>query len=241
MWLANEYQRRSAADPSLTLEEFAIQYAVSADELRSYNPVLALEADRYVALWHGTTSARAEFIMEEGFKPKRAKKSRIFFTQSPSLARSYAVNRAKNEKDYPALIKCSINLGDYNDYEVRQLKGAVVFAFRAECIDSVVVNKVTGLHKQERQRPKKSQKKRENGGEQLTDVAITFNSGCAGIAYWLNSYLKLDGDDKIQMDHEVVVKIKGWLDSEAENGKFGAVPDDEMLDQVGEHLPQYAA
>lgn len=241
VWLANEYQRRSAAEPSLTLEEFAIQYAVSADELRMYNSDMAMEADRYVALWHGTTSARAEAILREGFKPKKAEKSLIFFTQSPSLARSYANNRARNEKDHPAVIKCSINLGRYNDYEVRQLKGAVVFAFKAECIDSVVVNKVTGREKQDRPRPAKPQKKRENGGEELTDVALTFNSGRAGIAYWINSYLKLSGEDRIREDHEAVAKIKGWLDSETENGRFGAVPDDEMLKQIIEHLPHYAA
>jgi hypothetical protein len=241
VWLANEYQRRAAVEPSLTLEEFAIQYAVSADELRMYNSEMAMEGDYYVSVWHGTTRARAEAIMEEGFKPKKAMKSRIFFTQSPSLARSYANNRARNEKDHPAVIKCSINLGDYNDYEVRQLKGAVVFAFKAECIDSVVVSKVIGRAKQDRQRPEKPQKRRENRDEQLTDVAITFNSRRAGIAYWLNCYLKLDGDGEIQADHEAVAKIKGWLDSEAENGRFGAVPDDEMLEQVNEHLPHYAA
>lgn len=237
VWLAKEYRKQANSDPSLTLEDFAIQYAVLPDELRPYDPNLAVEAECSIALWHGTSRARADSIMEEGFKPKKVGKSLIFFTQSSALARSYANNRAKNERDYPALIMCCINLGEYNNYEVRQLQGAVVYAFRTECIASDVVNKVTGPRRKERLRfgkkpPPQRKKKREKASEQLTDVAITFNSGRAGIAYWLNNYLKLTGEDQIQEEHESVGKIKGWLDAETDAGRFGMVPDDEILKQV---------
>jgi len=240
VWLAREYRRQANSDPSLTLEDFAIQYAMSPDELRPYDPNLAIEAEYSIALWHGTTRARADSIMEEGFKPKRVGKSRIFFTQSSALARSYANNRAKNERDYPALIMCCINLGEYNNYEVRQLQGSVVYAFRSECINSDVVNRVTGPRRKERLSLEKPQqqrkKKRKKAGEQLTDVAITFNSGRAGIAYWLNNYLNLTGEDQIQEDHESVRKVKGWLDAESDAGRFGMVPDDEILKQVHKHM-----
>lgn len=237
VWLAREYRRQANSDPSLTLEDFAIQYAVSPDELRPYDPNLAVEAECSIALWHGTSRARAESIMKEGFKPRKVGKSLIFFTQSPALARSYANNRAKSERDCPALIMCCINLSKYNNYEVRQLQGAVVYAFRSECINSDVVNRVTGPKRKERLRfgkkpPPQRKKKREKVSEQLTDVAITFNSGRAGIAYWLNNYLKLGEADRISEDHEVVEKIKQWLDDQVEMDRFGMVPDGEMLKQV---------
>jgi len=239
MWLAREYQRQAKADPSLTLEDFAIKYAISPDELSPYDPNLAVEAECSIALWHGTSRARAESIRKEGFKPKRAGKSLIFFTQSPALARSYAKKRAKGDKDCPALIMCCINLGEYNNYEVRQLGEAVVYAFRSECINSDVINGVTGPKgpKQKERRSLKKplpvrKKKREKVSKQLTDVAMTFNSGRAGIAYWINSCLKLDDANGIHEEHEAVGKIKGWLDDQMESGRFGFVPDDEMLEQV---------
>ncbi len=243
VWLAKEYRKQANSDPSLTLEDFAIQYAVLPDELRPYDPNLAVEAECSIALWHGTSRARADSIMEEGFKPKKVGKSLIFFTQSSALARSYANNRAKNERDYPALIMCCINLGEYNNYEVRQLQGAVVYAFRTECIASDVVNKVTGPRRKERQRLEKQQqrkKKRKKASEQLTDVAIAFNSERAGIAYWINSCLKLDDANKIHEEHEVVGEIKEWFEDQMEAGRFGFVPDDEMMERLGQFLPQYA-
>ena len=89
VWLADEYQRRSESDSSLTLEDFAAQYAVPVDNIRlhKHDPNLDIEKGRCVALWHGTTRTRAESILKEGFKPKRADKSRIYFARSPVLAR----------------------------------------------------------------------------------------------------------------------------------------------------------
>lgn len=236
VWLAKEYLRRLSSESSLTLEDFATQYAVSADELRSYIPELSTEDGHFVALWHGTTRSRAESILKEGFKPKRAEKSQVYFTRSLALAKSYANVRSKNEKDHPAVIMCSINLGHYNDYEVRELRGAAVFVFRAECIASDVVSRVSGLARRSKQRPKKSEKRKDVG---LTSVALTFTSARPSIAYWINSYLDLDNADRVQEEHEVVEKIKRWLDDQTDAGRFGEVPDDEMLEQVQQCLPQY--
>lgn len=235
VWLSNEYQRRSRSEPSLTLEDFAIQYGVSLDRLRSHIPELSIKEGLSIALWHGTTRARAESILEEGFKPKRAKKSRIFFTRSPALARSYANNRSKSERDYPAVIGCRIDLSRYNDYIQTELRGAVVFAFKCDCIASDTVNKVIGLSKHPKQRSKEP-KKRENTSQEFTDVALTFSSGPAGVAYWINSCLELDGDGRVHEDHEAVGKIKQWLDLQVNAGRFGEVPSDEMLEQVRQYL-----
>ena len=81
-------------------------------------------------------------------------------------------------------------------------------------------------------------KRRKAGGE-IGNVALTFNSGPAAIAYWINSYLKSADTGKICEDHEVVGKIKAWLDEQMEQGRFGEVPDSEMLEQVNELLPNY--
>jgi len=71
----------------------------------------------------------------------------------------------------------------------------------------------------------------------LTNVVLTFNSGSAGIAYWINSYLELDDADSIGEDDEAIGKIKEWLDEQMDAGEFGEVPEDEILEQVGRYLP----
>ena len=238
VWLADEYQRRSSSEPSLTLEDFAAQYGVSSDELRFHVPDLSREIDRSIILWHGTTKSRAESILEQGFRVKRAKKKRrIFFAGRPDMPRGIAQRRARNEDDEPAVIMCSIDLSHYSDFERR---GNAVYAFRHECIGSEVIKRVTGLPRQHREKREK-QRKRANpeSSSELVNVAITFNSGPAGIAYWINSCLKLSDADRVYEDHEAVVKIRQWLDDQVEAGRFGEVPSDEIMKQIQEYLPQY--
>ena len=50
LWLAREYQQRLVADPSLTLEDFSAQYAVSAHEIRAHIPELNEGVDQSVVL-----------------------------------------------------------------------------------------------------------------------------------------------------------------------------------------------
>lgn len=231
IWLADEYRRRRDSEPSLTVEEFAEEYGLSANELRAYMPELNEGYKRSVVVWHGTSRSRAESIREEGFKPGKMGKGRTYFTRRPTVARGYARRRAKNESDQPAVIKCSIDLNQYNDY-IRP--SSSVFAFREECIDSQVVRGVSGIERE----PRKKKQKRKNTGVKLTDVAITFNSNRAGIAYWINSCLKLNGQGRIDESHEAVAKIKEWLDAESDAGRFGEVPDEEMLDRVRKYFPE---
>lgn len=241
LWLAQEYQRRSKSDPSLTLEDFAAQYAVPVDNIRIHNlhdPSLDIEEGHCVALWHGTSRTRAESILKNGFKPKKADKSRIYFARSPVLARWYANHRARNEKDHPAVISCVVDLSHYDDYIVGEIQGVVFFAFKAESISNGVVRRIIGLEKRSKDRSKRS-KKRKDANAELTDIALTFNSAPPSIAYWLNSYLNLEGADRIQEEHEAVGKIKQWLNDQMDAGKFGEVPNEEMLEKVQEFLPQY--
>jgi len=229
LWLADEYRKQSASDPSLTLEGFAIQHGMSEDEFRIHQPKLDEDMERPIVVWHGTSLSRAESILKEGFMLKARKhvERRMFFTRDIAIAREYAQRRAKSERDSPAIIQCIIDLNEYSDY---QRHGHSIFAFKAECISSEVVRRVVGRKKEAREKPKK--RKRNNTDH--TDVALTYNSGRAAIAYWINGYLKLDDADKISENNEAVEKIKEWLDEQIDAGKFGEVSEDEIRTQVAE-------
>lgn len=232
-WLADEYRRRSRSEPSLALETFAVEYGASADELRFYVSDGSREINRSVILWHGTTASRARSILREGFRAKKSK-GRTFFTTSPSMARGHAQSRARGD-DPPAVLVCSIDLSHYDDFKRR---GREVYIFGHQRIDNEVIQKVERLPKQRRGKPEKQEKKKKHkdASGELTHVVLTFNSGRAGIAYWINSYLKLDDAHKIYEDHEAVRKIKDWLDEQVNAGEFGEVPDGEILEQVRRYL-----
>ena len=230
-WLANEYRRRSESEPSLTLESFADQYNVPLRDLSNYLPELSEGISRSIVVWHGTSQARAKSILKEGFRPKvkKGEERRIYFTQRPAVARGYAQRRSKSERDSPAVIQCAIDLNDYRDY---QRRGEGIFAFKAQRISSEVVRRVTG-HKRE---PREKLKKQQNHSDKITDIALTFNSGRSAIAYWLNSYLGLNDDNRIPEDHAAAGKIKEWLDSQTDAGRFGEVPHEEIRGQLGNLL-----
>jgi len=141
-WLANEFKKRSSFDPSLTLDDFALQYGVLVDKLQIHIQQQNGGYGRSIVLWHGTTMSRAESIVEEGFRPGRESNRRIFFTRNPKTARSYAKGRARKEQDKPAVVMCSIDLDRYNDHE---WQGSEVLVFRYECIDGEVVKRVNAL------------------------------------------------------------------------------------------------
>ena len=225
-WLADEYRRRSSSESSLTLRIFSDQYGISPDELCTYLPELGNISDNPITLWHGTTRSRAKSILREGFDGRRAP---IYFAANTRLPRHVATGRAGREGDEPVVIVCSIDLGRYSQYDYR--KGGI-YVFKHKHIGSEVVEEVVSAYS------KKIGKKTQS--VELTNVAIAFNSGRVGIALWINSYLKLSGADRISEDHEAVVKIKEWLDAQADAGRFGEVSDEEMLIQVREHLPQYS-
>lgn len=226
MWLADEYRRRSRSETSLTLEDFSIQYGVPVDKLRDYIPELNDEFSRSVVLYHGTSKSRAESILKEGFKVQR---NAIFFTKKNSVARGYAQGRARQENDDPAVITCSIDLNRYSEYERR---GGAVFVFNTDRMASEVVRNIAGVKRQRREK----YQKRENLSNEPTNVILTFNAGRTGIAYWINSFLKLSGPDKIDEDHEAVEKIRQWLQSQSDDGRFGPVPDDEIKEQINKCL-----
>jgi len=228
-------RRRNNPVPFLTLEDFVAQDDVSANEARQL-PELGDGVGDSVILWHGTTRSRAKSILRQGFKAEKTMSERglTFFTPSLKVARRYARTRARAEGDRPAVIMCSIDLRHYDNYERR----GAVYVFGHECISREVITDVEGFPKRQLEKLED----RKDPSVELTNVALTFNSGRAGIAYWINSYVEtrhavsLRGRDRIPEHHEAVGKIKQWLDDQANAGRFGEVPDDEMLEQVRKYL-----
>lgn len=50
-------------------------------------------------------------------------------------------------------------------------------------------------------------------------VEINKNSGLAGIAYWLNQYLKRTGDDMLSKNSPEAALLKDWVDQQYDNGR----------------------
>ncbi len=223
---------QTSRDPFPNLEDFLAQSGLSSDA-ESQRPKLSHEIEDTIILWHGTTRSRAKAILRSGFRAEKtmneSSRGYMFFTPDPKVARSYARSKAKVEGDLPAVIMCSIDLNRYYIYEHRT---PGVYVFGHECISRYVIMDVEGMPK--RQVEKWQGRKTHDAG--LTDVALAFNSSNSGIAYWINNYMKLDDEDKIREDHEAVGKIKQWLDEQMDAGRFGEVPDDEILEQVREYL-----
>lgn len=59
-------------------------------------------------------------------------------------------------------------------------------------------------------------------------IAVDAHSGLAGIAAWINTYFRLEGDQRIDKRDPRVAKIKEWVDKEYENGRTTVIGDDEL-------------
>jgi isopropylmalate/homocitrate/citramalate synthase len=71
------------------------------------------------------------------------------------------------------------------------------------------------------------------------DVALTDRSGLAGIAFWINTQLPLPHGKRADKNDPGVVKIKEWIDAQFAAGRVNVVSDEEMLDQIKKHLPDF--
>ncbi|MDI6757083.1 MAG: 2-isopropylmalate synthase [Endomicrobiia bacterium] len=70
------------------------------------------------------------------------------------------------------------------------------------------------------------------------DVAITDKSGAAGIAFWLNSRLKLPEEQKLGKENPAVVKIKDWVDEQFAAGRVTDIAEQEMWALSRQFLPE---
>ncbi len=70
-------------------------------------------------------------------------------------------------------------------------------------------------------------------------IAVSKTSGLAGVAYWINAYLDLKGENALDKKHPVVVKIKEWVDKQYEDGRVTVISDKELAKVVGIAMDKY--
>lgn len=70
-------------------------------------------------------------------------------------------------------------------------------------------------------------------------VIITDKSGVAGIAQWVNGYLRLDTDRKIDKRHPGLAKIHKWVMEQYEQGRTTSISHDELIEKAKKYLPEY--
>ncbi|MBM6828016.1 2-isopropylmalate synthase [Anaerotignum lactatifermentans] len=72
-------------------------------------------------------------------------------------------------------------------------------------------------------------------------VEVNKNSGLAGIAYWLNHELKLEGDEKISKNAPEAAILKEWVDKQYDNGRVSYISKEELIEAMKELTPHLAA
>lgn len=70
-------------------------------------------------------------------------------------------------------------------------------------------------------------------------ITITDKSGIAGITYWVNSHLRLEGEHKVDKRHPGIAKIYKWVMEQYEMGRLTAISSEEMYQQAKKYLPEY--
>ena len=69
-------------------------------------------------------------------------------------------------------------------------------------------------------------------------VAIDKTSGSAGVAWWINSYYKLERMRRVHKQSEAVKQIARWVDEQYRDGRTTSMSDEEMADAVATWLPE---
>lgn len=65
-------------------------------------------------------------------------------------------------------------------------------------------------------------------------VTISKTSGLAGIAYWINQHYKLTGDDMVNKDHPLVIKLKDWVDEIYSDNRTISISTVELEEKIKE-------
>ena len=65
-------------------------------------------------------------------------------------------------------------------------------------------------------------------------VTISKTSGLAGIAYWINQHYKLTGEDKVNKDHPLVIKLKDWVDELYSDNRTISISTVELEEKIKE-------
>jgi isopropylmalate/homocitrate/citramalate synthase len=70
-------------------------------------------------------------------------------------------------------------------------------------------------------------------------INITDKSGLAGIAFWIDNYLGLNGDKKVSKQHLGIAKIEQWVTDQYKAGRTTSISTDEMISQTKQNLPEF--
>lgn len=65
-------------------------------------------------------------------------------------------------------------------------------------------------------------------------VTISKTSGLAGIAYWINQHYKLTGDDMVNKDHPLAIKLKDWVDEIYSDNRTISISTVELEEKIKE-------
>lgn len=68
-------------------------------------------------------------------------------------------------------------------------------------------------------------------------VEISKTSGAAGIAYWINQHYRLPEDKQLLKTDPLVLILKGWIDSQYEDGRQTVISHKELEEKIGEFAP----
>jgi hypothetical protein len=197
VWLQEKFKRERSENPDLSLEEFAIAHGV--------DPKLFWVEDvnvkpKFIMLYHGTSRKRALRIIEEGFRVKRGVQKRIWFTLKRSEAERIARRRAKLENDTPIVLTCRIDLVKYPYTRPNPNH----YAFKCERIGPEVIVHPRGIRGIAVEPEDKKPKPRRPRERSVPNICITRVSGRTGIAFWMNAFFKLEGDDAFRPDSPLV-------------------------------------
>ena len=70
-------------------------------------------------------------------------------------------------------------------------------------------------------------------------VTVTDKSGLAGVAYWVDTFLNLPVERKVDKQHPGIVAMAKWVEEQYRNLRTTGISDEEMLALARKHLPQY--
>ena len=70
------------------------------------------------------------------------------------------------------------------------------------------------------------------------EVAISNTSGLAGIAYWINKHLGLEGEDAVTKKSPIVIKVKEEIDRLYDDGRTTVMGNDELMQIIDFYYPR---
>lgn len=72
-------------------------------------------------------------------------------------------------------------------------------------------------------------------------VHVTDKAGAAGVAFWVNSRLKLSGEQRIDKRHDGIGRMTEWVAEQYKDGRTTSLSDTELLQAAKACLPEYFA